>query len=924
MVSPHTPTNQGRRAASNIRDVAIEATNLGLSVFPPREDGTKSPDGSWKENQSVGASLDQIRRWYGTTGPPRRTGIGIICGAVSGNVEAFEFDALGRLYAPFLEAAKAVGLGGLVERISAGYEEQTPSGGVHWLYRCAAIAGNTPLARYLSDELNAKGEPIPKALIETRGEGGYVVTAPSNGRVHPTGRPYVLRRGGLATIATITPEERKALWDLARSFDEMPPDADPVETEVRRVERKESGGWDDTISVIDDYNAKKKCADLLPAGWTHVYTRGETEYWRRPGKTKWVSATINHNGSGRLHVFTTSTEFAPGSYTPFAIFARLNHGNDFKAAWKALCEEGYGTFKAWVWEEATSTWELKVRPNPCPSGGEVRIATPGEGPPPPFGTKLQSGGKAHAEPGDQGGERPWPALRLGKLPDVTAFPLEVLPDAVARIAEEAARAVGCDPGISGGHALAIGGGLIGRSVALRLKPNWFASSCIYHASVALPGDGKSPALEYVMAPAVAIEKGLDAVFQTAKATYEEQCKADPKRKPKPPVPGRLMIDDATMEGYFRVAWRNSRGLLMCNDELTQLVCGLNQYKGGVGNDLATFLKVWAGASVIIDRALNELGEPIRVPHPCLSIAGNLPPSDLHFMVGRNRNGHGEFPLVDRWLYEYPDILPKPAWDERRPVTDDAIEGWARVCKTLWGRLMSTDAERRDCPHIIRFSKPGLLEFKRLYNEHVAEVNSAEFPLVLRGPWAKLEVYAGRLANVLTMLWHAADPTAAPAVLPLVRGERVRGAWKLIEHYKSHHRRVRAALEGSGLAGTPHGARLVLNWIRNHSEEDTLPESELTRTYPPFRDDKAALEDALGWLEERNAVRRARREAPAGKPGRKPAPVWEIHPDMRYTDNPDNPENAAPFDHFPDSPDCPDGPYDDYEDAERRAIQEFEG
>src|SRR5437764_1472974 len=61
-----------------------------------------------------------------------------------------------------------------------------------------------------------------KVLIETRGEGGYAVEAPSFGSVHPSGRPYVQERGGPDTIATITPEEHDSLWELARSFDEMP------------------------------------------------------------------------------------------------------------------------------------------------------------------------------------------------------------------------------------------------------------------------------------------------------------------------------------------------------------------------------------------------------------------------------------------------------------------------------------------------------------------------------------------------------------------------------------------------------------------------------------------------------------------------------------------------------------------------------
>jgi hypothetical protein len=76
-----------------------------------------------------------------------------------------------------------------------------------------------------------------KTLIETRGQGGFIILAPSHGPIHPSGQPYVLLQDGFETIATITPEERRSLFELARTFDQMPkPQADgPGQQVVSRV-----------------------------------------------------------------------------------------------------------------------------------------------------------------------------------------------------------------------------------------------------------------------------------------------------------------------------------------------------------------------------------------------------------------------------------------------------------------------------------------------------------------------------------------------------------------------------------------------------------------------------------------------------------------------------------------------------------------
>jgi putative DNA primase/helicase len=308
-------------------------------------DGSKAPVGEWGNYQKELPSLREVESWYGPN-----TGVGLVCGRISGNLECLEFDDPA-VYEGYTELARASGLGDLLERIESGYLECSPSGGIHWLYQCAEISRNSKLAR------RPEGDRSVKVLIETRGEGGYIIIAHSFGRVHPSGKPYVLLRGGVDTIATITPEERRSLFELACTFDLMP--------KVRLAENPNHvmnipGG-----RPGDDFNARADWEHILdPRGWSEVYQRGEVAYWRRSGKDCGVSATTNWQGSDLLYVFSTSTIFeAERGYSKFSAFALLEHGGDFNAAAEALAKQGYGQHRGYHRKgrhrpRAITTWEV--------------------------------------------------------------------------------------------------------------------------------------------------------------------------------------------------------------------------------------------------------------------------------------------------------------------------------------------------------------------------------------------------------------------------------------------------------------------------------------------------------------------------------------------------------------------------------------
>src|SRR5690606_20387492 len=72
-----------------------------------------------------------------------------------------------------------------------------------------------------------------------------------------------------------------------------------------------------------------------------------TVYWRRPGKTRGVSATTGRGGADNLYVFSTSTPFeAERPYDKFGAYTLLTQGSTsheaLSAAARDLAGRGYG------------------------------------------------------------------------------------------------------------------------------------------------------------------------------------------------------------------------------------------------------------------------------------------------------------------------------------------------------------------------------------------------------------------------------------------------------------------------------------------------------------------------------------------------------------------------------------------------------
>ena len=288
--------------------------SYGLSVFPCKD---KRPNFKMLE-ESIGTNKwgryktklpgEETKKWSG--------GVAIVCGKVSGGLWVFDFDVkYGDRWNEWVDLV----VKDSPDLLSKVVVETTPSRGYHVYFRTNMDATTTKFAR------NKDGD----AMIEAKGERGYVFCAPAEG--------YDLLFGDFSKIQTLTDEEVGELVSCAITLDEAPVvEYRPVERSLKAMEG---------LSPLDDYDARSDLPGLLERhGWKILSAKGSRVVFRRPGKDEnSQSATWNHIPD-RFYIFSTNSEPFQSLmiYKASAVYAILEHGGDFNAAAKSLYANKYG------------------------------------------------------------------------------------------------------------------------------------------------------------------------------------------------------------------------------------------------------------------------------------------------------------------------------------------------------------------------------------------------------------------------------------------------------------------------------------------------------------------------------------------------------------------------------------------------------
>jgi hypothetical protein len=361
---------------------ALRYCGAGLSVLPitPR---TKRPptksDPEWNgqfylweqfaEQAATGEMIYEFMQLYPSCW------IGIAAGNGSGGLEVMDFDIPGKhapgaakecpAWEPWREAMIQQGHSDLLLRLVIG---TTPSGGRHLFYRCSNAGRSQKLARVPGEDPKK-----PETLIETKGQKGQVVCAPSPG--------YSIIQGKLEEIPTITPDERDAMLAIARTFDEI--------QEVKHVGPTRNPATATGERPGDEFEARATWEDILePHDWRKVRRYGNLTLWVRPGKQAkdgWSARTGEGTAGDRFVTWSTSTPFpSERALTKFHVYTVLNFGSDpdaYARAAKKLASEGYGTTQekrsgsTTIDGEEGSKGPVKFLPNILVSDRELRDQT---------------------------------------------------------------------------------------------------------------------------------------------------------------------------------------------------------------------------------------------------------------------------------------------------------------------------------------------------------------------------------------------------------------------------------------------------------------------------------------------------------------------------------------------------------------------
>ncbi|GAG34171.1 unnamed protein product, partial [marine sediment metagenome] len=209
---------------------------------------------------------------------------------------------------------------GLGERV---LRQKTPTGGRHWIYRCDEIEGNLKLA------IGKDGE----AIIETRGEGGYIC-------VEPTAN-YAFQSGYL-DIPKISPEERQVLMSVAKSFSSKEI-KNTKKISNDKMGRKEVPSFPPSFI---DYSNDHKMSELVEEdGWVFLDEgddgKGKTVHrYQRDGGSD-VGASL-YPEDNTFYVFTTSSELPTHQMMNCAEYIMYrDFGGEQEAVLEWLEEEGY-------------------------------------------------------------------------------------------------------------------------------------------------------------------------------------------------------------------------------------------------------------------------------------------------------------------------------------------------------------------------------------------------------------------------------------------------------------------------------------------------------------------------------------------------------------------------------------------------------
>jgi hypothetical protein len=384
---------------------------------------------------------------------------------------------------------------------------------------------------------------------------------------------------------------------------------------------------------------------------------------------------------------------------------------------------------------------------------------------PPDAPDLQHDGALESSslpafmPADIDDGLPWVNLQYlvpGQVPEFQPFPVESLPLPVQQFVTAQANSLNCDTAAVALPVLSVLASAIGGTRRIELKRGWSEPAILWTALVNEGPSSHEAIIEAAIVPLQARQAAAEQErqeqfmpYRRKLAVYRDNQRRQPQflLPPPEPIAERSLTVDWSLPSLTRLLSRQSRGLLVCPQELD----GWLKKTSGAGERAAiqrqAWLDLYGGRSVTIEGRTTATLTPSAV-----SLTGTLSP-DLFTQKFAKQGGACE--LTSRLLIASPEARPQ-CWtdDEVDQATED---GYASVINKLFALPgVVSGAPRTGCVTLSPEARDHIDMFMTDLGTRQAQIDEALFH------WSShLTRQAARLALVIHLSRYAAGEDVDP-------------------------------------------------------------------------------------------------------------------------------------------------------------------
>ncbi|CAA9559009.1 MAG: hypothetical protein AVDCRST_MAG33-1514 [uncultured Thermomicrobiales bacterium] len=471
---------------------------------------------------------------------------------------------------------------------------------------------------------------------------------------------------------------------------------------------------------------------------------------------------------------------------------------------------------------------------------------------------------------------------------VPHFPVDVFPPGVREFIERASASLSVPPEMIAAPLLSMTGAVIGNRLRLSLKGGFEVLPTLWVAVVAPPGSAKTPALGFARTGLESLQRRAHERFQMEHADWESRhatwksSKSDDRGdEPRKPEMRHYWTANATTEALAD-RLTHAHGIALVADELTGWIRSMDQYRGGKGADRQTFLSLWSGSNIKIDR---QSRPPTLINFPAVSVCGGIQDDMIATLHDERERRDG---LIERIMFVRPEAEPA-FW------TEDEVPAYLTAeIERVFGEIDRIPPMDK-VPVSIHLAADARTVWSAWYNSNTEATRSLSG--LAQGFSSKWPVHTARLALVLHILWAASEGTDHRLLLTR---DRLEDAIELSEWFRAHLDRVLPLLKATG-SSQPRGlATRIVRHLRR-AEGAWVTRSTLYNALRNVSGEQ--LSQVLTTMERDGLI-----EQSAGAAVTKPVQRWRLvsTDDPYYSDYPKEQDDLGP-DQRPGTVDEPDYP-----------------